>query len=131
MALGIQVDLTIFTVADDNVKLILKLLSLISIANNINRLLLIRLQDAVTLHHFPNRLFALREGSVLGIDLRLVLDFDLVVDILKNLNVAEVKGVRVNLYDWADRVGIQLNENWDGVTLKLDPEVDVDRVEDL
>ena len=131
MTLGIQVDLTIFTVADDNVKLILKLLSLISIANNINRLLLIRLQNAVALHYFPNRLFALREGSVLGIDLRLVLDFDLVVDILKNLNVAKVKGVSVNLDDWADRVSIQLNENRDGVALKLDSEVDVDRVEDL
>jgi hypothetical protein len=131
LTLGIQVDLTIFTVADDNVKLILKLLGLISIANNINRLLLIRLQDAVALYHFPNRLFALREGSVLGIDLRLVLDFDLVVDILKNLNVAEVKGISVNLDDWADRVSIQLNENRDGVTLKLDPQVDVDRVKDL
>ena len=131
MTLSKQVDLSIFTVADDNVKLILKLLSLISIANNINRPLLIRLQDSVALHHFPNRLFALREGSVLGIDLRLVLDFDLVVYILKNFNVAEVKRFGVNLDDWADRVSVQLNQNRDGVTLKLDPQVDVDRVKNL
>jgi len=59
------------------VKCIGKLHDLIGIAYDFNHLVLVRLENAVTLNNFPNTFFSFGEGGIFGVDLGGVSDYKL------------------------------------------------------
>lgn len=78
-AFRLKVNFEVNTIINDDVKLVLEFLNFISVTADIDYFLFIGFEDTVSLDYFPDRFFIFGEGGVLSIDLRLILDSDLLV----------------------------------------------------
>mmetsp|Transcript_39618 Transcript_39618/g.60629 ORF Transcript_39618/g.60629 Transcript_39618/m.60629 type:complete len:277 (+) Transcript_39618:11747-12577(+) len=85
----------------------------------------------MALDHLPNALLLLSEGGVLGRDLRLVLDLQLLSVVLKYFNVAVVELFTVGFDKRTRRCSEDGHHEGDVVALDLDVERDADGTEDL
>lgn len=76
---GKQVNFQINTIVYDDVQLVLELLNFVSLADNIDNLLLVGFQDPVALDDLPNAILVLGESSEFSVDARLVRNANLLV----------------------------------------------------
>lgn len=106
---GLQIDFEVDTVVNNDVEFVLELLYFISVANNVYYFFFVRLENTVSLHHFPDGLLVLGEGCVLCINFGFVGDSDFLCVISKHLDIAVIDILTVNSDYWADRVCVQLD----------------------
>jgi hypothetical protein len=131
LTFGLKVDFEVHTIVNDDVQLVLELLNLISVATNIDNLLLVGLKDAMALDDLPDRLLVLGEGSELGVNLRLVGDADLLIVVLQNIFISVFDVLSIDCYNGADREREKLKSHWDGHSLKFDVEGHANYTKDL
>ena len=83
------------------------------------------------LDDLPHTLLVLGEGCVFGVDLRLVLDSDLLIVVSQDLDTAVVELCLVDRDDGSNGVGHYDDHHWDVLTIELDNEIGPHCTKDL
>ena len=126
-----QCNFQVNAIIDNNVQSVLKLLHLVSIAHNIQLLLLVRVEYPVSLHHLPHTLLILSECCVLRGYLRVILDDQLLHIVFEHLHIVIFELGLIDGDDGPDGVGYDRELEGDRVALDLHEEGDADVLEDF